>query len=199
MPTHHAFVKYSHRPVPTEAITNFPRFTEWAKIYGGMYSLKIGSGTIVVLTDRRLIKELLDKKSSIYSKRPASYLSEFITGGDHVLLMDYRYVFKTHPILMSNSFSLEGEEATIEQWSYISRFKKESQERDCSLTFKPQYQMAGHTQGHTSALHGKYGHQAAYQGCRCRSRPDVQGFLDCARRPYGSSKTIWQFDHHEFR
>ena len=58
-----------------------------------MYSLKIGTGTIVVLTDRRLIKELLDKKSSIYSKRPASYLSDFITGGDHVLLMDYRYVF----------------------------------------------------------------------------------------------------------
>jgi hypothetical protein len=100
MPTHHVFVKYSHGPVANQAIANFPRFTEWAKIYGGMYSLKIGSGTIIVLTDRKLIKELLDKKSSIYSKRPASYLSEFMTGGDHVLLVDYRYVLETHSFII---------------------------------------------------------------------------------------------------
>jgi cytochrome P450 len=55
-----------------------------------MYSLKLGPGTMVVLTDRRLIKQLIDKKSSIYSNRPDSYVGNgLITGGDHLLVMDY--------------------------------------------------------------------------------------------------------------
>lgn len=54
-----------------------------------MYSLKIGTGTIIVLTDRRLVKQLIDRKSAIYSKRPPSYLNQQITGGDHLLVMDY--------------------------------------------------------------------------------------------------------------
>ena len=49
----------------------------------------MGSGTAVVLTDRRLVKELVDKKSSKYSERPKSYVAKLISGGDHILLMDY--------------------------------------------------------------------------------------------------------------
>lgn len=52
--------------------------------------MKLGTGTGIVLTDRRLIKQLLDKKSSIYSNRPHSYVSHnLITGGDHVLIAHY--------------------------------------------------------------------------------------------------------------
>jgi cytochrome P450 len=66
------------------------RFTEWAKQYGGMFSLKLGTGTAVVLTDRRLIKQLLDKKSNIYSNRPPSFVvNDLIAGGDHLLVMQY--------------------------------------------------------------------------------------------------------------
>ncbi|EXJ68791.1 uncharacterized protein A1O5_07722 [Cladophialophora psammophila CBS 110553] len=66
------------------------KFTELAKTYGGMFSLKLGTGTAVVLTDRRIIRELLDKKSSISSNRPVSFVSQnIITGGDHLLVMDY--------------------------------------------------------------------------------------------------------------
>lgn len=50
-------------------------FTEWAKQYGGLYSLKLGTATAVVITDRRIIKELADKRSAKYSNRPASYVS----------------------------------------------------------------------------------------------------------------------------
>ncbi|KAL9584150.1 MAG: hypothetical protein Q9203_004783 [Teloschistes exilis] len=64
------------------------KFTEWAQQYGGIFSLKLGSATAVVITDRSLIKALIDKKSSIYSDRPASYVSQvLITGGDHALVM----------------------------------------------------------------------------------------------------------------
>ncbi|KAI9777088.1 MAG: hypothetical protein M1816_004914 [Peltula sp. TS41687] len=66
------------------------QFTEWAKKYGGIFSLKLGPGTAVVLTDRRLVKSLLDKKSSIYSNRPSSYVAfDLITKGDHLLVMNY--------------------------------------------------------------------------------------------------------------
>jgi hypothetical protein len=55
-----------------------------------MYSLKLGTGTMIVITDRRLVKELVDKKSSIYNGRPESYVGNgIITGGDHLLAMDY--------------------------------------------------------------------------------------------------------------
>lgn len=65
------------------------QFTEWAKQYGGIYSLKLGTGTAVVITDRRLVKQLVDKKSALYSERPKSYVANLIAGGDHILLMDY--------------------------------------------------------------------------------------------------------------
>ncbi|KAK3702421.1 hypothetical protein LTR37_014887 [Vermiconidia calcicola] len=65
------------------------QFTEWAKQYGEIYTLKLGTGTAAVITSKRLVKELIDKKSSIYSERPKSYVANLISGGDHILLMDY--------------------------------------------------------------------------------------------------------------
>ena len=65
------------------------QFTRWAKEYGGLYTLKLGTGTAAVITDPRLVKELIDKKSSKYSERPKSYVAKLISGGDHILLMDY--------------------------------------------------------------------------------------------------------------
>ncbi|KIV88838.1 hypothetical protein PV10_08476 [Exophiala mesophila] len=67
----------------------FLQFTKWAKQYGGMYSLKLGHGTAVVLTDRRIIKQLMDKRASISSNRPRSYVSQdLVTENDHLLWMN---------------------------------------------------------------------------------------------------------------
>lgn len=64
------------------------RFTEWAKQYGGLYTLKLGPGTVAVLSDRRIIKQLMDKRSSVSSNRPTSLVAQqLITEGDHVLWM----------------------------------------------------------------------------------------------------------------
>jgi cytochrome P450 len=64
------------------------RFTEWARQYGGIFSLKLGTGTAIVLTDRRLVKELIDKRSAIYSDRPTSYvIQKLVTNGDYMLTM----------------------------------------------------------------------------------------------------------------
>ncbi|CCO31992.1 hypothetical protein BN14_06044 [Rhizoctonia solani AG-1 IB] len=39
------------------------KLTEWARIYGGIYSLKMGPGTAIVITDVSAVKELMDKRS----------------------------------------------------------------------------------------------------------------------------------------
>ncbi|KAI8670225.1 Fumitremorgin C synthase [Fusarium keratoplasticum] len=80
-------------------------FTKWAKQYGGLYSLKLGTGTAVVVTDRRIVKELIDKKSSKYSNRPPSYVShDLITSGDHLLVMQYGQQWRTFRKLVHQYF-----------------------------------------------------------------------------------------------
>ena len=66
-----------------------PRLTQWSKDYGGIFSLKRFTNTTLVISDRKLIKNLLDKKSNIYSNRPDSIVADLITQGDHLLIMDY--------------------------------------------------------------------------------------------------------------
>jgi len=54
-----------------------------------MYSLKLGPGNVVVLTDRRIIKQVLEKRSAISSNRPVNMVSQqLVTEGDHMLWMD---------------------------------------------------------------------------------------------------------------
>lgn len=52
--------------------------------------LKVGNGNMAVITDRRLVKEVIDRKSGIYSHRPQSFVShDLITKGNHLLVMYY--------------------------------------------------------------------------------------------------------------
>lgn len=54
-----------------------------------MYTLKLGPATAVVLSDRRIVKQLLDKRSAISSERPTNEVSQhIITEGDHLLWMN---------------------------------------------------------------------------------------------------------------
>ena len=70
-------------------LTPNDRFTEWSKQYGGLVSLKRASSTILIVSDRKIVGELLDRKSSLYSRRPFTSVSHNITQGDHMLVMDY--------------------------------------------------------------------------------------------------------------
>ena len=80
------------------------QFAKWAKEFGGIYTLKLGTGTAAVITSRRLVKELVDKKSSIYSERPTSYVAKLISGGDHILLMDYGQQWRGTRKLLHGTF-----------------------------------------------------------------------------------------------
>lgn len=90
------------------------RFTEWAYKYGGLYSLKLGTETAIVTTDRRIVKELVDKKSSKYSNRPESYVAHTITGGNHLLAMQYGPLWRSFQKLIHHYFM----ESMVEK-SYI--------------------------------------------------------------------------------
>ncbi|KAJ6105229.1 hypothetical protein N7523_010039 [Penicillium sp. IBT 18751x] len=79
-------------------------FIEMAKKYGGMFSLKVGSSTIIVLNDRRIIKEVLDKNSATSSNRPQSFVARTITGGDHLLIMDAGSQWRTFRKLLHQEF-----------------------------------------------------------------------------------------------
>ncbi|KAJ6480488.1 cytochrome P450 [Mycena vitilis] len=61
-------------------------FTEWARKFGGIYSLKVGPATIVVLTDAMAARELLDRRSGTTADRPALHIAEVTTGGMHLVL-----------------------------------------------------------------------------------------------------------------
>ncbi|KAK4465763.1 cytochrome P450 [Cladorrhinum samala] len=65
------------------------QFREWAKQYGDIFSLKFGPATTIVINSPRLIKELIDKKSNLYSRRPASHVADLMAQGDHLLFMQY--------------------------------------------------------------------------------------------------------------
>ncbi|KAJ7677849.1 cytochrome P450, partial [Mycena polygramma] len=65
------------------------KFTEWAKTYGGFYSLKLGSGTAIVLTDAAAVKELMDKRSATTADRPPLHLAEVVTQGLNLVLSRY--------------------------------------------------------------------------------------------------------------
>ncbi|KAK3674888.1 hypothetical protein LTR78_005232 [Recurvomyces mirabilis] len=80
------------------------QFTAWARQYGGLYTLKLGTGTAAVITSPRLVKELLDKRSAKYTDRPVSYVAKLISGGDHILLMTYGSQWRATRKLLHGSF-----------------------------------------------------------------------------------------------
>ncbi|KAJ7182771.1 cytochrome P450 [Mycena crocata] len=63
------------------------RLTEWARHYGDIYSIKIGSGTMVVLSSAAAIKEVVDKHGWVGSSRPSNYVAELCgSGGEFNIL-----------------------------------------------------------------------------------------------------------------
>ncbi|PHH68713.1 hypothetical protein CDD82_337 [Ophiocordyceps australis] len=71
------------------------KFAEWAREYGPIYSLVLGTKVFIVLSQDEVVKDLLDRRSSIYSSRPDIYLAQTIlSGGLRVVLMPYGDVLK---------------------------------------------------------------------------------------------------------
>ncbi|KAJ4213019.1 hypothetical protein NW759_011280 [Fusarium solani] len=66
------------------------QFQKWAKQYGPIYSLILGTKIMIVLSSDEAVKDLLDKRSVIYSDRPDMYIGQRIaSGGLRLVLMRY--------------------------------------------------------------------------------------------------------------
>jgi hypothetical protein len=63
------------------------QFEKWAREYGPVYSLMLGTKCLVVLSSDEAVKDLLDKRSSIYSDRQEMYIGQTLCSGNLRLLM----------------------------------------------------------------------------------------------------------------
>lgn len=68
------------------------QFEKWAREYGPIYSLILGTKTLIVLSSDEAVKDLLDKRSGIYSHRQEMYIGQTLCSGDLRLLMMVRTV-----------------------------------------------------------------------------------------------------------
>ncbi|KAI1261749.1 cytochrome P450 [Xylariaceae sp. FL1019] len=70
------------------------QFQKWARDYGPIFSLMAGSRPIIVLNTDDAVKDLFDRRGSIYSSRPNSYIMDVVTGGTKFGLMPYNNTWK---------------------------------------------------------------------------------------------------------
>lgn len=57
------------------------QFQKWAEEYGPVYSIMFGPRVAIVLSSDVAVKDLLDKRSAIYSGRPEMYMGQDIMSG----------------------------------------------------------------------------------------------------------------------
>ncbi|RDW79387.1 hypothetical protein BP6252_04025 [Coleophoma cylindrospora] len=110
------------------------QFQKWAEEYGPVYSLILGTKVYVVLSSDKAIKDLLDKRSAIYSSRPESYLGqEILSGGLRVLFMGYTDTWRmirklAHKVLNVNVASTYVSYQDLENKSMLVGFLDEPNE-----------------------------------------------------------------------
>jgi hypothetical protein len=63
------------------------QFQKWAKEYGPVFSLILGMKVMIVLSTDQAVKDLMDKKSAIYSSRPDMYISQTIMSSGQRMLI----------------------------------------------------------------------------------------------------------------
>ncbi|KAJ5192743.1 hypothetical protein N7449_008885 [Penicillium cf. viridicatum] len=66
------------------------QFEKWAREYGPIYSLILGTKCLIILSSDEAVKELLDKRSGTYSHRPGLYIGQILCSGDLRMLMMFR-------------------------------------------------------------------------------------------------------------
>lgn len=72
-------------------------FADWHKKYGPIYSLQFGPTTLIMLGTHDVARDLLDKRSSIYSSRPKLFMvGELVSKGFRTLLLPYGQRWRTH-------------------------------------------------------------------------------------------------------
>ncbi|KAH9862697.1 hypothetical protein J1614_010790 [Plenodomus biglobosus] len=83
------------------------QFQKWAQEYGPVYSLILGTKVMIVLNSDQAVKDLLDKRSGIYSSRPEMYIGQLVSGGLRMLLMEYGSTWRMIRKIVHNSLNIK--------------------------------------------------------------------------------------------
>ncbi|KAH7092976.1 cytochrome P450 [Paraphoma chrysanthemicola] len=84
------------------------QFQKWAQEYGPVYSLILGTKTMVVLSDDQVVKDLLDRKSANTSARPDLYTGQtLMSGGKRMVMMTFRWPTFHDPLLQTLFHNLD--------------------------------------------------------------------------------------------
>lgn len=68
----------------------YPKFREWAKEYGSVFSLKLGPQNIIVLNSAKAANDLLNTRSKIYSSRaPPHVAHDIMSDGQRLVFLPY--------------------------------------------------------------------------------------------------------------
>ncbi|EEB92602.1 hypothetical protein MPER_08863, partial [Moniliophthora perniciosa FA553] len=68
----------------------YPKFREWAKEYGPIFSLRLGPQTVVVLNSPEAAHEILDNRARIYSSRaPPHVAHDIMSDGQRLVFLPY--------------------------------------------------------------------------------------------------------------
>ncbi|KAK7061088.1 hypothetical protein VNI00_000823 [Paramarasmius palmivorus] len=68
----------------------YPKFREWAKEYGPVFSLRLGPQTVVVLNSAEAAHEILDNRARIYSSRaPPHVAHDIVSDGQRLVFLPY--------------------------------------------------------------------------------------------------------------
>ncbi|KAJ2996510.1 hypothetical protein NUW58_g952 [Xylaria curta] len=90
------------------------QFQKWANEYGPIYSLILGTQVMIVLSSDRVVKDLLDARSAIYSSRPEMYLGQrVVSGGLRIVLMEYGELWRTLRGIIHNGLNVKASLAYV--------------------------------------------------------------------------------------
>ncbi|KAF2021108.1 cytochrome P450 2D18 [Aaosphaeria arxii CBS 175.79] len=92
----------AHQIPPTRF---YLKIKEWADKYGGVYSLKIGAGTMIIINDRKAAHELFEKRSAIYSDRPIDHNLETCFGSQNIAIMHATPLWRAQRKISSQSLA----------------------------------------------------------------------------------------------
>ncbi|POR38185.1 O-methylsterigmatocystin oxidoreductase [Tolypocladium paradoxum] len=81
------------------------KFIQWGEQFGGIFSLKLASSTMIVLYDRKAVHDLVDKKGVIYSERPPNHVADIVTHGDSFAFMNNTPLYREQRKIASHNLS----------------------------------------------------------------------------------------------
>jgi cytochrome P450 len=82
-------------------------YEQWTKKYGPIFSVQYGLNTVIMLGTHESARDLLEKRSNIYSGRPRLVMADDnVTRGRHIMLMTYGPKWRTHTKIQASVLNI---------------------------------------------------------------------------------------------